>query len=269
MLELTCAFEDESFDKFERGRWPQVLFAGIMEYDGDAKRPNHYLVAPPQINKTMSELLCQEGITQLACSETQKFGHVTYFWNGNRSGYFDKSIERYIEIPSYPAPFDAHPEMKASEIIDVVLKELVNEKFKFARLNLANGDMIGHTGNLQATIKAVEVVDQVMGRLVEAVTKMGGAVIVTADHGNADDMAEKHKTTGEILRDSAGIPVAKTSHSLNPVPFYVVMREAHYPGFGLAAPAVQSNLGNIASSALTLLGYETPDEFLPSLITHT
>ncbi|HET6346025.1 MAG TPA: 2,3-bisphosphoglycerate-independent phosphoglycerate mutase, partial [Myxococcota bacterium] len=226
MLELVSAFEDERLTKFARGPRPDVFFAGMTLYDGDTHRPRHYLVAPPQIRCTLSELLCDAGVTQLACSETQKFGHVTYFWNGNRSGTFDDALERYVEVPSRPPPFDAHPEMRAPEITEAVRRELASGKFRFARLNFANGDMVGHTGNFEATVHAVEAVDRALGDLAKDLHAMGGALIVTADHGNADDMAERDKKTGQPLLDHSGRLIPKTSHSLNPVPFYVVLSEA-------------------------------------------
>ncbi|MEE8408587.1 MAG: 2,3-bisphosphoglycerate-independent phosphoglycerate mutase, partial [Myxococcota bacterium] len=185
MLELTRAFEDDNFDKFDRVRRPDVLFAGMMEYDGDTKRPKKFLVEPPEITCTLGELLCDAGVGQLACSETQKFGHVTYFWNGNRSGAFDDALENYIEIPSYKPPFDGRPEMRAPEIADTVAKELASGTFGLARLNFANGDMVGHTGNMEATVAAVEAVDAELLRLERAVVGAGGALIITADHGNA------------------------------------------------------------------------------------
>lgn len=268
MLELVSAFEDDAFGKFDRGQRPDVLFAGMTLYDGDTQRPKRYLVAPPRIRCTLGELLCNAGVTQLACSETQKFGHVTYFWNGNRSGAFDDRLERYIEVPSRPAPFDKHPEMRAPEITAAVLEQLKSGKFRFARLNYANGDMVGHTGNIEATIEAVGCVDHCLGQLEKAVLGMGGALIVTADHGNADDMAERDKKTGVPLRDAQGRILPKTAHSLNAVPFHVVLTDSDRKRFKLV-PNPEAGLGNIAASAATLLGFAQPEGFLPSLLAQT
>ncbi len=265
MLELTRAFEDDNFDKFDRVRRPDVLFAGMMEYDGDTKRPKRFLVEPPEITCTLGELLCDAGVGQLACSETQKFGHVTYFWNGNRSDAFDDNLERYIEIPSYEPPFDLRPEMRAPEIADTVAKELTSCTFGLARLNFANGDMVGHTGNFEATVKAVEAVDTALAVLEKAVLEARGALVVTADHGNADDMAERDKKTGAPLRDEHGKIIPKTSHSLNAVPFHVLLSPPDRERFGLA-DVEAPGLGNVAATAAVLMGFSPPESFLPSLV---
>ncbi|MEK7705030.1 MAG: 2,3-bisphosphoglycerate-independent phosphoglycerate mutase [Myxococcota bacterium] len=265
MLELVRAFEDETFDKFPRGAVPEVLFAGMTLYDGDTHRPRRYLVAPPEIRGTLGELLCRAGVTQLACSETQKFGHVTYFWNGNRSGAFDARLERYVEVPSHEPPFDERPEMRAPEITDVVLAAIASGSERLLRLNYANGDMVGHTGNFDAVVRAVETVDAQLGRLEQAVLARGGALVVTADHGNADDMTERDKKTGEPQRDALGSMVPRTSHSLNPVPFYVLLSpkdRARFTPSGIQAPG----LGHVAATLACLLGFAQPEGYLPSLV---
>ena len=264
MLEIVRAFEDEEFDKFNRERRPAVLFGGMMQYDGDTQAPRRFLVAPPEIEDTLSELLCARGVRQLACSETQKYGHVTYFWNGNRSGKFDERLEHYIEIPSYDPPFDARPEMRAPEIAKTVARELATGSYRFARLNFANGDMVGHTGDFAATVLAVEAVDQALAWLAPQVLAAGGALIVTADHGNADDMAELDKKTGQpLLEDGRFVP--KTAHSLNPVPCHVVLGAKDRARFKLA-PVADPGLANVAATIATLLGYQQPEGYMPSLL---
>ncbi len=265
MLEITQAFEDEDFTPFDRVRFPRVHFAGMTLYDGDTQRPKHFLVSPPAITDTFGELLCDAGVSQLACSETQKFGHVTYFWNGNRSGYFSPKLERYIEVPSLNVSFDQRPEMSAAEITQTVIEQWESERFDFTRINFANGDMVGHTGDFEATVTAVEVVDQNLAQLVDFITQRRGAVIITADHGNADDMGERDKSTGALKRDDMGRMIPKTSHSLNQVPFCVALHDEDQARYQLKAIA-NPGLGNIAGSAATLLGYELPDFFLPGLI---
>ncbi|HQG41808.1 MAG TPA: 2,3-bisphosphoglycerate-independent phosphoglycerate mutase, partial [Spirochaetota bacterium] len=168
-IEISRAFEDKNFNKFDRERYPDVVFAGMMEYDGDLHIPKNYLVFPPSIDKTVSEYLVHNGCKQFAISETQKFGHVTYFWNGNRSGMFDPQYEVYQEIPSDRVQFDQRPWMKAAEITDAVIEALNSNKYDFIRLNFPNGDMVGHTGNLEAAIIAAEVVDLCIGRLLKAI----------------------------------------------------------------------------------------------------
>jgi 2,3-bisphosphoglycerate-independent phosphoglycerate mutase len=234
-------------------------------YDGDAMRPKRYLVSPPTITCTMSELLCDVGVTQLACSETQKYGHVTYFWNGNRADYFDRKLETYIEVPSFAPPFDEKPRMRADAITDTVLAELAKGKHRFLRLNFANGDMVGHTGNFKATCASVEAVDQNLKRLEEAVLAQGGALLVTADHGNADEMAEREKKTGAISYDASGVMIPRTSHSLNPVPWYVLLPGGQSGRYRLANPPAPG-IGNVAATLLMLLGFSPPADYLPSLL---
>ncbi|MGH0034211.1 MAG: 2,3-bisphosphoglycerate-independent phosphoglycerate mutase [Myxococcota bacterium] len=262
-IELTQAFEQDDFPHFDRGPRPDVLYAGMMQYDGDLMLPTRFLVAPPAIDRTLGEFLARNGQRQLAISETQKYGHVTYFWNGNRSGYFDESNERYIEVPSDTLPFEERPWMKAAEITDQLLAELATGRYAHARLNYANGDMVGHTGDRDAAVVAVEAVDIQIGRLASLIEKLGGALLVTADHGNADDMFERDKKTGQPKRGVGGRPKAKTSHSLNPVPFHVFA-----PGVELAPnPKVKApGLANVAATVLHLMGYRAPEDYEPSLI---
>jgi len=263
-IEITQAFEQDTFTKFERGPKPKVLYAGMMQYDGDLKLPNLFLVAPPHISESAGEFLARNGVTQLAISETQKYGHVTYFWNGNRSGKFDDKSETYIEIPSDTLPFEERPWMKSAEITDRLLAELATMKYRVARLNYANGDMVGHTGHRDAAILAVEAVDLELGRLMRFTQKAKGILIVTADHGNADEMYD-HNKDGSIAVDAAGKFKVKTSHTLNKVPFIV-----YAPGIDALKfdPKVEKpGLGNYAATAFNLLGYEAPPDHLPSLLT--
>jgi 2,3-bisphosphoglycerate-independent phosphoglycerate mutase len=262
-MELARAFEEDDFSAFDRGTRPDVAFAGMMEYDGDLHVPKRYLVSPPAIDRTLGEYLVHNDVRQLAISETQKFGHVTYFWNGNRSGYIDESRELYVEIPSETLPFEERPWMKAAEITDRLVAELAGGGFRHARVNYANGDMVGHTGDREASIVAVEAVDLQIGRLMRALTTQRGALIVTADHGNADEMFELDSKSGEPKRDEAGRPMPKTSHSLNAVPFYL-----YAPGADLRLrPADgEGGLANLAATVLQLLGLDSPEDYAESLL---
>lgn len=264
-IEISRAFEQDDFPYFDRGRRPVVHFAGMMQYDGDFHIPRAFLVLPPAIDRTMGEYLARNGITQLACSETQKYGHVTYFWNGNRGGMFDERTETYIEIPSDLVPFEQRPWMKAAEITDAVIGELGTGRHRFARLNYANGDMVGHTGVFLASVMAVEAVDWCLGRLLAAVAAMNGVALVTADHGNADEMFERGKS-GAIDRDAVtGKPRPKTSHSLNPVP--LALYYPTEPGrFRFREDLPQAGLANVAATALQLLGWQAPEDYEPSLL---
>jgi len=264
-MELSRAFDEEHMKEFDRGPKPDLLFAGMMQYDGDLKIPRNFLVSPPVIDRTMGEYLARSGVTQFAISETQKYGHVTYFFNGNRSGKFDELLETYVEIPSDNVSFDLRPWMKSAEISDKALEAIASGKHRFIRMNYPNGDMVGHTGDELAVEISVEAVDLGVGRLMRAVEEAGGILVVTADHGNADDMYERSKKTGEVAYDAeSGKPKAKTSHSLNPVPFYVYDPS----GVSNVRLSAHQNLGitSLAATCLKLLGYEVPDHFDASIV---
>jgi 2,3-bisphosphoglycerate-independent phosphoglycerate mutase len=264
-IEMTQAFEDEAFDKFPRGPKPNVKYAGMMQYDGDLLIPKKYLVEPPGIDRTMGEYLVKAGVKQLAISETQKFGHVTYFFNGNRSGKFDASLEDYVEVPSDIVPFEERPWMKAAEITDKVVEAINSDKYRFIRLNYANGDMVGHTGVFDAVEIAVETVDLCLARLLKAIKAAKGILVVTADHGNSDDMYERDKKTGDIHFDpDTGKPKPKTAHSLNPVPVYIYDPNGK-ANIRLSNPK-DPGISNLSATCLNLLGFEPPQDYTPSII---
>ncbi|MEM9532160.1 MAG: 2,3-bisphosphoglycerate-independent phosphoglycerate mutase [Pseudomonadota bacterium] len=263
-IEISRAFEEEDFDEFNRARFPKVTYAGMLQYDGDLKLPERFLVSPPAIKETMGEYLAGSGVTQFAIAETQKYGHVTYFWNGNRSGKFSEELETYVEIPSDVIPFEQRPWMKSAEVTDELIKALKSGEFRFLRVNFANGDMVGHTGDFPATIIAVESVDLALTRLLEVVDELGGVAMITADHGNADEMFELDKRSGEPKRKEDGSFKAKTSHTLNPVPFVLydnvsngVIALRDEDGFGLS---------NLAATTVNLLGFEAPQSWDPSML---
>ena len=263
-LEITAAFEGGAgFDKFDRGEVPEVFFAGMMEYDGDLHAPKNYLVAPPEISGTMDEYLCASGIRQLAVSETQKYGHVTYFFNGNRSGKFDERYDDYLEIPSDVVPFEQRPWMKCAEITDAVVEAVRGGKYRMIRLNYPNGDMVGHTGSMEAVLVAMGALDLCLGRLRDAVREAGGVLVISADHGNADDMLE-HDKQGNVKLDKQGRPARKTSHSLNPVPCIIYDPESR----GEYLPELKSGLGisSLAAACIELLGFEAPAGYDPSML---
>ncbi|MCK5450932.1 MAG: 2,3-bisphosphoglycerate-independent phosphoglycerate mutase [Candidatus Omnitrophica bacterium] len=253
-IEISRAFEEKDFSEFDRERVPDVFYAGMMEYDGDLRIPNHYLVVPPEIDRTVSEYLCAAEVNMFAISETQKFGHVTYFWNGNKSGYISKEFEEYVEIPSDKIQFDKAPKMKAPEITEKTIELLKTGKFKFGRLNLANGDMVGHTAVEGAVIEAVETVDSCVQRLLDVVKELGGIALITADHGNADEMFYE--------KDGKRFP--KTAHTLNPVPF--VIYDPLYSGEYKMSKLSKYGLSNVAGTILNLLGFENVEDYDPSLI---
>ena len=254
-IEISMAFEQDDFSGFDRKRVPDVFYAGMMEYDGDAHIPRNFLVEPPAIDRTIGQYLCAAGVTSYAISETQKFGHVTYFWNGNNSGYLDETLEKYVEIPSDKVTFDQRPWMKAAEITDAVLAQIRQGDRKFVRLNFANGDMVGHTGIPIAVRIAVEAVDLGLRRILPAVRAARGILIATADHGNADCMWTEKKGKREAM----------VAHTLNPVPF--VVKDFSGANVLSLSGVEHAGLSNVAATLLNLLGYEKPVEYDPSLIT--
>jgi 2,3-bisphosphoglycerate-independent phosphoglycerate mutase len=253
-IEISRAYEEADFDEFERGAHPDVFFAGMLQYDGDALVPKKYLVDPPAIDRTISEYLCAEGVRSFAVSETQKYGHVTYFWNGNRSGYVDPTLETYVEIPSDNVEFDTTPAMKVREITAETIDLLRSGEYRFGRLNFPSGDMVGHTGNLEATIEAMDVIDECMAELIAVIDELDGLLVYTADHGNADVM----------FTEEGGVRFPKTSHTLSPVPFAI--HDPNYDGEYHVVPPAAPGLANVAATLLNLLGFQAPPDYSPSLL---
>ena len=262
-IEITRAFEETPFDKFDRVRLPKVTYAGMLQYDGDLKLPKRFLVNPPAILDTTGEWFAQCGIAQFACSETQKFGHVTYFWNGNRSNKFDG--ETWLEVPSDIVPFEQRPWMKAAEITDAMIAALQSGKYKTLRCNFANGDMVGHTGSFRAATMAIEAVDLSLARLLPVIDALGGVALITADHGNADEMYELDKKTKQPAQNPDGSFKAKTAHTLNPVPL-ILYDNVSGGKLGLKQTE-QAGLSNIAATTANLLGFEKHAKWDESLLT--
>ena len=268
-LEMTAAFEDDNFDKFDRKRCPKVCYAGMMEYDGDLHVPKRYLVSPPSIDRTMGEYLAASGVRTLAISETQKYGHVTYFFNGNRTGKFDEKLEDYVEIKSDVIPFEQKPLMKCKEITDKIIEVIGSGKYDLIRLNYPNGDMVGHTGVYKAVIESMEGMDVQLGRLKKAVDETGAVMVITADHGNSDDMFEHEKKTGAVSLKEDGTPKAKTSHSLNPVPCIIYDPEykGEYPNEPKESCLNEAlGISSIAATCIQLLGLIPPDDYDKSVL---
>lgn len=251
-IEISKAFDMINFTQFDRVRVPKVIYAGMLQYDGDLKIPTRFLVNPPHIENTLSEYLVNAGLKQYAISETQKFGHVTYFWNGNRSEKFNEKLETWVEINSDLVPFNERPWMKAAEVTDELVKAIESNEYDFLRVNYPNGDMVGHTGNYEATLIGVETVDLCLQRVMEACDKVNATLIVTADHGNADEMYEKRKKPEDAIKP-------KTSHTLNAVPFIIYNADVQMKegAFGLA---------NVAATVTDLLDLKKPTAWQESMI---
>ena len=251
-IEISLAFDDLEFDKFDRVRVPNVVFAGMLQYDGDLLIPKLYLVDPPKIKDTLSEFLVSKGVNSFAISETQKYGHMTYFFNGNKSEKFSDDLETWVEIKGDNRPLQECPWMKSALITDKLIDAIKSQEFQFLRVNYPNGDMVGHTGDYQATLIGVESVDLALGRLIKVCDLYGVTLVVCADHGNADQMYEKLKNLDDKIR-------AKTSHTLNLVPFIVYNSDIELLDgeFGLS---------NIARTICELMGYDGYSSWDQSMI---
>ena len=249
--EISLAFDRKDFDKFDRPGYEGVKFAGMLQYDADLQIPENYLLQPPVIKNTLTEVLCAADINEYAVSETQKYGHVTYFWNGNRSGKVNEDLEVYEEIPSDVIPFEQAPAMKSREITEKMVQAMAKQKFQFLRCNFPNGDMVGHTGVMEAVVYAMECVDAGLKAIIEAADKYGYTVLITADHGNADQMTETKK----------GKTSVRTAHSLNPVPFIIYDKDREWViqegSYGLA---------NVAPTIVKMMGLTAPDCWEKSMI---
>jgi len=263
-IEISKAFDDADFTHFDRVRYPKVIYAGMLEYDGDLHIPSNYLVNPPEITNTMGEYLTNSGVSILAISETQKYGHVTYFWNGNKSGKFSDDLETYIEIPSDVVPFEQRPWMKCAEITDKLIECLESGKYQCLRVNFPNGDMVGHTGSFLATQCSMEALDLQLARILKVVDKLHGVAIITADHGNADEMYELDKK-GELKLGKDGSKKSKTSHTLNRVPC-IIYDNFYKDAYTVKADEGNFGLSNVAATTVNLLGYEAPAMWDASII---
>ena len=267
-IEISKTFDapEGAFDKFDRVRVPKVVYAGMLEYDGDLHIPAKYLVNPPEITNTMGEYLANTGVRQYAISETQKYGHVTYFWNGNKSGKFSDETETYVEVPSDVVPFEQRPWMKCAEITDKLIEALESGAYDYYRVNFPNGDMVGHTGSLAATRCSMEALDLQLGRILAVVDKLGGVALITADHGNADEMFEMDKKSGQPKVGKDGKMKAKTSHTLNKVPCIIYDNTAAKNSYTVKTDDGSFGLSSVAATMVNLMGYEAPEIWDASVI---
>ena len=246
-IEISRAFTEKDFNKFDRVRVPNVYYAGMLQYDSEVKIPEHFLTAPPNITNTLTEQLIKYNINEYAVSETQKYGHVTYFWNGNKIDKFSEELETYEKVDSDVIPFDQAPTMKATLITDKLIDAIKSNKYDFLRCNYPNGDMVGHTGNYEATVKGLEKVDECIGRLMDVCKNENYILMIIADHGNA-----------EVMVDEKGNTV--TSHTTNPVPFIIMgANDIKFKDgdFGLA---------NLASTITDLLDVPSNPIWMESMI---
>ena len=256
--EFSQAVLADDFPYFERYRCPEVLFAGMTQYDQDNQIPPDYLVGTPVVEEPFGKRILELGLKQFRLSETQKFAHVTFFYNGGYREPLDPLQENYHLIASDKIPsFAERPAMKAPGISKKAVEFINSGEYQYGLINFANADMVGHTGDFQATVRAVEAVDAALDNIVRAIDAVNGLLVITADHGNADEM---------LISNQNGTLEISTKHSLNPVPFLIY--DPLYNGDYRLKPFGQdynNNLSNIAATNFLLLGQAVPDDLAPSL----
>lgn len=255
-IEITEPFVMENFAGFEREKAPQVLYAGMMVYDEDRDMPSLQLMGPTKVDYPLGRYLVDKKIKQFRLTETQKFPHVTFFFNGGYRAPLDESLEDYILIDSDKGiSFADKPEMKAAEIAKQAVALIQSGEYGFGLINFANADMVGHCGKIAPAIKAVEAVDRAVGDIIAALQEAGGSAIITADHGNAEEMVT-HKANGESE--------ACTKHSVNPVPCMLFKADGKY--VINAQVAQHAGLANLAATVCDMLDIDTPPGLQPSLL---
>ena len=263
--EILYALADAEFTGFARKK--QVKFSkhvGMTEYSVDHNRFMNTMFPPEALTHIFGEVVAEHGLTQLRIAETEKYAHVTFFFNGGEEKEF-KGEERILIASPKVATYDLKPEMSVYEVTDKLVEAIESKKFDTIICNYANGDMVGHTGIMEAALKAVAAVDECLGRVEAAIKKVGGVMIVTADHGNADDMIE-HAKDGSPKLGEDGAPKVKTSHSLNPVP--CIIYDPEYKGDYQKELREGLGISSIAATIMNLLGYEAPEDYDPSVIKH-
>ena len=235
--EITRTLVDPNFDGFKRDYFP-VYFVCFTQYD--ATLPNvHIAFKPTTLENTFGEYISKKGLTQLRIAETEKYAHVTFFFNGGEEKQYPGEDRILVPSPKV-ATYDLKPEMSAKEVTEKVIEAIQSQKYNCIILNYANPDMVGHTGNLEATVKAIETIDDCVGKVVEEVNKVQGVLLMTADHGNAEQMIDY--VTGE----------PHTAHTTNPVPFILVGKED--------AKLKPGRLADLAPTMLDIMGLEKPKE---------
>ena len=257
-IQFSEAILEKDFQHFERKLRPEIFFAGMTQYDQDRCIPQKFLAGMPEVKNPFGKRILELGLKQFRLTETQKFPHVTFFFNGGYREPLDFSMENYYLIGSDKIDsFAEKPEMKSEEIGKKALEFIFSGEYQYGLINFANADMVGHTGDIKASILAVEAIDRTLSKIVGAIDLVKGLLVITADHGNADQM---------LVNNSFGIQEISTKHSLNPVPY--IIYDPLYNGEYSLKPFgenFENNLGNVAATNFILLGQSVPDDIAPSL----
>ena len=262
-IEITEAFEMDNFDGFDRGKRPSITYAGMMLYDEDRNLPTLQMMGPTTVEHPFGKRIVEMGIKQFRLTETQKYAHVTFFFNGGYRQPLDATLEDYILIPSDKGiSFSDAPQMRAVDIAARAVALIESGEYGFGLINFANADMVGHCGEMESAIAAVEAVDAAVGQIVEALEKAGGCALITADHGNAEEMT---------VTAGGGGHEPSTKHSINPVP--CILFDPAFDGSYRLRQAVDSDdvhttpgLSHIAATLFEVMGEVVPEDINPSLI---
>ncbi|MEO1341702.1 MAG: 2,3-bisphosphoglycerate-independent phosphoglycerate mutase [Cyanobacteria bacterium J06635_13] len=244
--QLTYAFVNDNFDGFEREKIAELNFVTFTQYDPNA--PVEVVFKPQNLTNILGEVIANQGLRQFRTAETEKYPHVTYFFNGGLELPFEGEDRELVQSPMV-ATYDRAPEMSAQDVTDVVCNAVKQGVYSLIVVNYANPDMVGHTGNLEAAVQAIETVDRCIGKVIETVNQAGGTLLITADHGNA-----------EYMRDPEGNPW--TAHTTNPVPFILIEGEARkIIGHGTDVPLRKDGcLADVAPTILDILQIPQPEE---------
>jgi len=245
--QLTQAFIDENFNRFPRKKIGNLFFVTMTEYDKNFSCPAAFMSAG--VEMPLAKIISEAGLTQLHIAETEKYAHITYFINGGRETPFEK--EERILVPSLNvSSYDQAPEMSAQKITEAIIANL--SKYNFIAVNFANADIVGHTGNLEVTAKAIEILDECIGKILSKVLELNGALVITADHGNAEEKI--YRLTG----------AKKTKHTTNPVPFFLISNDVkrkkplEEEEIEKENKQVKGTLTDVAPTILELLGVQKP-----------
>jgi len=268
---------------FDRGDVPALRFAGLLTYDEEQGVPRRSLVGSEPIDQPLGAVVAAAGLRRLCVAETKKYGHLTYFFNGHRAAPFDDATETYVQVDSLPGQEQDHPAMATAAVADVVVAAVRGDDGAVAPVpdllcvNLANGDMCGHTGVMDAVVAGMETIDAALRRLLVAVVAAGGVAMVTADHGNAEQMAAHGADGRPLAGDAPQGWTPLTAHTAARVPLWVV-------GAGVGGMAIDggarwdagqadhdatctgAGIGNVSAAVLHLLGLDSPDVYLPSVL---
>ena len=255
--------EDKDFPYFDRGTIPKVRYVGLVKYDQGRSMPEHTLVDLDTAKSTLAELEIRNGIKRFVISESIKFGHVTFYFNGGKEGKFSDEMEEYVDLPNKIGKPWQFPWMKSDEITDILVEKISSGKFDSIVVNYPNGDMVGHEARVESSIVAVEAVDIALSRILQAVDEAGGVALITADHGNVEETFYLDDE-GEPKLDEDGHPIRKTSHTSNPVPFIIYDNTENKDKYQLKQGSF--GLSNIAATVAMLHGLEPDEGWQESLI---